>query len=66
MKKIERKIIASLSILIISIIVGFSLLSLIYNGSALLEAIVAIVVIVVLIVLLVLLKNFYHSFKDNN
>ncbi len=65
MKKIERKILVSLSILILSIIVGFSLLSLIYNGSAIVEAIVAIVVIVILIVLLVLLKNFYNNFKNN-
>ena len=66
MKKIERKIIASLAILILSIIVGFSLLALIYNGSILLEAIVAIIVIVILVILLVLLKNFYHDFKNSN
>lgn len=66
MNKIQKKIIASLVILIISIVVGFSLLSIIYNGNPLLEAIVAIVVIFVIIVLIVILKNFINSFRNNN
>ena len=66
MNKIQKKIIASLVILIISIVVGFSLLSVIYNGNILLESIVAIVVIFVIIVLIVILKNFIKTFKNNN
>jgi len=66
MNKIQKKIIASLVILIISIIVGFSLLSVIYNGNPLLETIVAVVVIFVIIVLIIILKNFINSFRNNN
>lgn len=65
MNKQEKKIIASLVMLIISIIVGFSLLSLVYQGSILYQAIVAIIVIFVLIVLLVILKNFYKEFTKD-
>lgn len=65
MNKQEKKIIASLVMLIISIIVGFSLLSLVYQGRALYQAIVAIIVIFVLIVLLVILKNFYKEFTKD-
>jgi uncharacterized membrane protein YdbT with pleckstrin-like domain len=66
MKKILLKIIASLVFLIISIVVGFALLSIIYTGSPLLEALVAIVVILIIIVLLVILKNFFKSYKNSN
>ncbi|MGD1821825.1 MAG: hypothetical protein ACPKM0_03560 [Pleomorphochaeta sp.] len=64
MKKHERKIIISLIVLVISIIIGFALLSIVYNGNVLYEAIVALVVIFVLIVLLVIIKNFYKNFKN--
>lgn len=66
MKKIEKKIIVSLIFLVISIIIGFSLLSIVYTGNVWYEAIVAIVVIFILIVLLVIIKNFYENFKDSN
>jgi len=66
MKKIEKKIITSLIILVISIIIGFSLLSIVYQGNFIYEIIVALVVIFVIIVLLVIIKNFYDNFSENN
>ncbi|MGD1815860.1 MAG: hypothetical protein ACPKNR_02400 [Pleomorphochaeta sp.] len=64
MKKIEKKILVSLFFLIISIVIGFTLLAIVYDGNVYLEALVAVIVIFMLIVLSVLFKNFFENFRD--
>jgi len=62
MDKKNIKLLLSLIVLVLSIIIGFALLSFVYNGNPLYEAIVAIIVLFIVIVLIVIIKNFYETF----
>lgn len=66
MNKRQVKILVPMIILIMSIIIGFSLLAMVYQGNNIIESIVIIFVILILIALIKITKSLVKAFEDSD
>ncbi|MBK5201572.1 MAG: hypothetical protein JJE21_08595 [Spirochaetaceae bacterium] len=62
MKKSQVKILIPMIILIISIIIGFTLLAMVYQGNNFIESAVIIIVILILVALVKVTKSLVNGF----
>jgi heme/copper-type cytochrome/quinol oxidase subunit 2 len=64
MTKKQIKFVIPMVVLILSIVVGFTLLAMVYHGNNALESVMIIVVIVVLVILVKLTQKMTKSLND--
>ncbi len=63
MNKNQIKILIPMIILIISIVIGFSLLAMVYHGNNVIESVVIVVVILILVALVKITKSLVKGFS---
>lgn len=66
MNKRQVKILVPMIVLILSIVIGFSLLAMVYHGNNIIESFVIIFVILILIALIRITKSLVKAFEDSD